>query len=207
MLSKILTIFATALLCVGCFIDEAYDTQLQLKSLRQEYSGEDGVAMDGVVVYGFKGDLENWGAESYEGALAGVVYDFDSGLQLTPFVVSEPDPSQVGVVLMQLEGEVVMLLAVDTVNQIFAVRNYSLGLNLATTYISIQWRPWKSDSYTEGGWSFDHSSVILTYVEEEEEEELEEEEADDEEVDDEEVSEDDEVEDSDDETADDEVVD
>ncbi len=159
--SKILIIFATVLLITSCFQDEVYDTEYRLKNLVQLVSGDDGEAMSGVVVYAFEGDAENWGANSYQDALQAVAYDLDSGELLSPFARSVVDADEPSVVSIRLDRADVLLLAVDTVNQIFATSNYSVGVNLSTTYVTLLWRPWKEDSYSEGSWDFDHSSVIL----------------------------------------------
>ncbi|MFR9650062.1 MAG: hypothetical protein SNJ33_05400 [Rikenellaceae bacterium] len=163
--SKILIIFATALLFVGCFFDEAYDTEYRLKNLVQAATGDDGESLSGVVLYAFEGDAEDWGARSYEDALQGVAYDESTGELLTPFAVGVTDVDNPETVSVRLNCESVMLLAVDTVNQIFATSNYSVGLNLSTTYVTLLWRPWKDSSYSEGSWYFDHSQAVATSTE------------------------------------------
>ncbi len=59
-----------------------------------------------------------------------------------------------GLELVIENQEEVMLLAVDTVNEAYAYTNYTLGISIETTYVNISFRPWKSDSFSQGKWWF-----------------------------------------------------
>ncbi len=170
MYRKILIIFAAALTLNSCFLDEEYNTLFHLQNYEQPYSGDDDFALEGVIFYAFYGNLSDWGVNSYADAVAGVAYDFESGELLVADAISAPDADNPSDVTARLRSERVMILAVDTVNQILATRNYTVGMNLTDTYIFMRWRPWKDESYSENSWDYDHSYVILNEVEEEEEE-------------------------------------
>ncbi len=162
MYSKFLIIFASAIVAVSCFKDETFDTQYYMESVEQLYSGEDDYSLEGVLLYAYAGERDDWGALSYADATQGIVYDFESGELLDIVASSTIDPADPSQVIIRLQRESVMLLAVDTKNQIFATRNYTVGLNLSSTYVFMRWRPWKDASYTENNWYYDHSEVKLS---------------------------------------------
>lgn len=48
----------------------------------------------------------------------------------------------------------IMLVAVDSENEGYAYCNYEVGLNLATTYITLSFRTWRTEPFDQGIWHF-----------------------------------------------------
>lgn len=145
-----------AAILAGCFKDEAYDTNIILRPAQQQVSGGDFIDLEGVVAYAFAVDTTYFEVKSYADALNGIVTNKTSNEVAPPIAVATPygdgQDSYIGAMQMRVQQEDVMLLAVDTENEDYAYTNYTVGLNLPTTYISLPFRPWKEGAYKQGTW-------------------------------------------------------
>ncbi len=74
-----------------------------------------------------------------------VVYPYEDGEVVTTLITG---------VALQATRSQVLLVAVDTKNENYAYCNYDVGLNLPTTYITLTFRPWKSESFSQSFWWF-----------------------------------------------------
>lgn len=173
---------AFATLFVGCFKDEEYKTNIVLRCYQQAYSGDSYVELSGVVAHSFTADTTDYMVASYDDALAGVLTNRTSGSKLSAKYSSQAWPLEdfESSVAVEAEGDLVVLVVVDTEHEDYAYRNYSMGLNLETTYIALQFRPWYEGEFTQNSWQYVVPEAIIVEVEEEEEEESDEEESDEE---------------------------
>ncbi len=168
---------AFATLFVGCFKDEEYKTNIVLRCYQQAYSGDSYVELSGVVAHSFTADTTDYMVASYDDALAGVLTNRTSGSKLSAKYSSQAWPLEdfESSVAVEAEGDLVVLVVVDTEHEDYAYRNYSMGLNLETTYIALQFRPWYEGEFTQNSWQYVVPEAIIVEVEEEEEESDEEE--------------------------------
>ncbi len=152
---KIVYLILVAISCVGCFEEEKFDTTLILRPVVEMVSGEDYEDLEGVVAYAFAADTNLYKVENYAGALSGKVVNKESGEVIEPISIAvESSDSFVGAVEMQLEMEDVMLVVIDTVNEDYAYCNYTVGMNLPTTYITLTFRAWKEGVFKQSIWYF-----------------------------------------------------
>ncbi|MFR9666630.1 MAG: hypothetical protein SNF68_01515 [Rikenellaceae bacterium] len=84
-----------------------------------------------------------------------VVYPYEDGEIVTTLIEG---------LSMQIMMQNIMLVAVDTQNEGYAYCNYELGMNLAITYITVSFRPWKTAPFEQGDWMY-----VVPIVETEEE--------------------------------------
>lgn len=142
----------------SCFKDEEYTTRFIFRSTQQVESGGDYENFSGVVVYAFKADTAAYYVANYEEALAGIIRSDATDEALTPTAVSsELANSMEGyeyAVTLEVDYEDVMLVAVDTVNEDYAYRNYTLGMNLPTTYITLTFMPWYAGTALKNNWYY-----------------------------------------------------
>lgn len=137
----------------GCFKEEAFDTTIVFRPAEQLESGGDFTNLTGVVAYAFDADTTSYEVASYDDALAGILTNKKSGKINPPIATAVAyDGGIEDAISLQVQQEEVMFVAVDTKNEIYAYTNYTVGLNLATTYISIPFRTWKSSSFSQGTW-------------------------------------------------------
>ncbi len=156
-----------ALICTGCFEDEKYETLLVLRPAYQQTSSSDFITLEGALAYAFVADTTDFVVASYDDAVLGVAKDAVTGDYLTPIAVGEPYMNDVwdfrGAVSLQVEQEQVLLLVVDTKNEDFAYCNYDVSVNLATTYIAINFPSWSEGIFTYGNWIFNvPEAYVLT---------------------------------------------
>ncbi len=179
---KYLYIFIAVVALTGCLKDEKYDSLLIFTPTEQVSDSADAVALDGVVTYAFLADTTDYEVINYDNALRGVIYDKLTGEELLPIAVGEAyeGGEEIYQVAMQVAEESVMLVAVDTKNEDYAYANYAIGLNLATTYIALPFRPYKEVDFKVSNWWYVVPEPIIVDEEEveEQEEEIEEEELD-----------------------------
>lgn len=157
-----------ALVVTSCFKDEEYNSDLIIKNSATASSDGDTVPLSGVEIYAFspfetliddKSD-EAYEVTSYEDAVAGILTNSVTGESKSYSATSTAVPfsgSYSGyedALLLNVQGERVFIIAIDTVNQDYAYANYSVGLNLATTYISLSWLTWRTGYYSYGIWTF-----------------------------------------------------
>ncbi len=159
------TYIVALLLCVGCFNDEEFNTQIVFQPTFQAVDGDDYQHLPGVVGYAF--DVESADVEilDYAMAASGFVADIGSGEVIAPFAVTSAylDNEEWADVAqsMQVAREDVFLLVVDTANESYAYRDYTVGINLSTTYITMAFRPWKEGSVTQSSWTYVYPEIII----------------------------------------------
>ncbi|MFI3259811.1 MAG: hypothetical protein R3Y16_06930 [Rikenellaceae bacterium] len=171
-------------IATSCFKDKSYETTLVVVTAQQSESGGDFTSLDNSVVYAFAADTTDYMILDYYDALGGVLTNKLTGEKLSPLAVgeatqityeytfeadedeeedeAEDEEFQDGDLIvttfdaytMSVEQESVMLVAVDPTSENYAYTNYTVGLNLSTTYITVSFRPWKSDSFSQGTWWF-----------------------------------------------------
>lgn len=154
----ILLYAATALVFGGCFKSVSYDTTYILRPYVQTKNQGDFTSLAGVKAYAFAADTTDWEVASYEDALAGILSSKHVlSDRLTPVATAEPYPqsttipSSVNWLQMQLQGSLMMIVAVDVEHKLYAYRNQEFAENLSPYIISIPFRSWRT-SYTDGGW-------------------------------------------------------
>ncbi len=191
---------------VGCFKDEIYRTDIIFKCSQQAESNGSYEELAGAIAYEFAADTTDYMVASYEDALQGVLTHRTSGAKLAARSTSTASPIDgfESAISLNTSGELVVLLVVDTEHEDYAYTNYSMGLNLSVTYISLLFRPWKEGWFVQNKWQFVVPEPTVTEEEEEETEEEEEEEVetdieDDEEQTDEEIETDEEEDETEDE--------
>ncbi len=158
---------------VGCFKDETYNTNVVIRCYQQDSSDASFVELSGAVAYSFTADTTDYMVASYDDALAGLLTDRLSGEKISANYASQPYPQDgfESAIAVEASGEVVVLVVVDTEHEDYAYRNYSMGLNLATTYMAVQFRPWYEGELTQNGWQYVIPEPIIVESEEEEESE------------------------------------
>lgn len=155
----------------GCFKDEDYDTLMIFTPTEQVDDSSDAAALDGVLTYAFVADTTDYGVLSYEDALRGVVTDKLTGEELLPISIGEPMGNDAYQLSMAVSEPSVMLVAVDTKNEDYAYTNYSVGMNLATTYIALPFHPYKEVNFSVGSWYYVVPEAIIVETDETEEDE------------------------------------
>ncbi len=140
----------------GCFKEESYDTTLVLRPTEQTESGGDYVSLSGVVAYAYAADTTYYCVVDYDAALAGIVTNKESGAVLAPIATATAYTAEEleDAIAMQTDREEIMLVAVDTKSEGYAYANYTVGINLPTTYITLAFRPWKEGKYLQGKWMY-----------------------------------------------------
>ncbi|MFI3319574.1 MAG: hypothetical protein SNH01_01910 [Rikenellaceae bacterium] len=176
-------IIALFALCGCMGEDESYNTLLVVRPYHQVTSDDDYVWLEGCVAYAFEGveDIDLWGFESYDDALNGVMTELESGLQVNAIAKgvdyafpTEIDPTLLpeyydddydededyreyeygtGALSMQIKASSIVVLVVDPSTESYGYRTLDIGVNLATTYVSIPFRDWKYGSFTQGYWT------------------------------------------------------
>lgn len=156
MLKRFVIYTALAVAFVGCFNDEAYDTEIVFRPELQTESGGDFTPLDGAVAYAFAADTTDYRVESYNDALLGILSNKVSGEVLPPLSTASPysDYDLEYAISLRASLEDVMLLVVDTENECYAYSNYTVGVNLPTTFITVAFRSWKTDDFSQGKWYF-----------------------------------------------------
>ncbi len=162
----------------GCFKETEYRTDIIFKCYEQPVTDASYVELSGAVAHSFMADTTDYMVASYEDALQGVLTDRVTGAKLsaTSSSVAYPLDSFPSAISLEARGELVVLVVVDTEHEDYAYTNYSMGLNLQTTYISLLFRPWYQDGqFTQNKWQYVVPEGDIIETEEEEEEEIEEE--------------------------------
>ncbi len=122
--------------------------------MAQIESGSEYTPLEGVQAYAFAADSVEWRPTSYEQALKGEVSN-KAGKTLSPIASSLPYEDSRSWVSMTIDAENVLIVAVDTENQCYAYTNYTVGVNLKQTYVSMVFRPWKDTPvYKDGSWFY-----------------------------------------------------
>lgn len=192
-MSRLFSVVVALVLLVSCFADTAYDTTYVLKVQEQLESSGDYTPLEGTKAYAFEGTTSEWGFESYDDALLGVITSLETGEQKGAFTSSQPYEGSSSDLVLQLDRESVVLVLVDPASEVYAYTNYTVPINFDEVLVDIVFRTWKDSSYTASTWTFivPESDDEAEEENEEEEEEEEEEETEDESEDEEDQTEDD----------------
>ncbi len=160
-----------AILFVGCFKDNSYESTYVLKPLIQNMSVDQPVPLAGVKAYVYPVDTTLWGIASYEDAEAGIItLKEDPSQQMTaPSSVAVPytgttdaetseEGAAVGVenwLQMTINAPQQMIVAVDPTHRLYGYTQQEHILNLPTVFVSVVFQLWKENrSYKNGNWSF-----------------------------------------------------
>lgn len=138
----------------GCFKELSYDTTIVLRPTQQIESGGSAIALPGVVAYAFLADTTYYEVTSYENAMAGIMSDKETGEQITAIAVSTSYDEFDNSVALNVNGEVIAIVAIDTLNGDYGYTTYEVGVNISTTYIAVNFAPWKEGKFTYGNWCF-----------------------------------------------------
>lgn len=154
----IISLFAAALL-LGCFKDVSYNTTLIIKPLIQKASGDPSTPLMQATAHAFIADTTLWGVASYADAVAGVLTSKSnpSEKMQTPAATAsayELEGAE-GWLQMAVSNASLMLMVIDTENEIYGYTQHELGENLPKQYVSVVFKPWKEGkAYKDGVWSF-----------------------------------------------------
>ncbi len=116
--------------------------------------------LPGVVAYAFLADTTYFEVTSYDNALAGIMSDKESGEQIAAFASSQPYNNDVYgyeyavSLLIDQDVESIAIVAVDTLNEDYGYTTFDLGINIPTTYVAVNFAPWKEGTFVYGNWCF-----------------------------------------------------
>lgn len=156
-ISFLLVLALAALMAVGCQKDVGYQTSIVLKTWSQESSGDELYPITDVVMYGFATDTTLYTATSYEDALAGVLTSrrdpskqLGASLSSVPCTVEGYGQAQM---MPAPDYQSLLLLVVNKQERLYGYTQLTLVENLPYLYISVQFQPWKEESfYKNGNW-------------------------------------------------------
>ena len=142
-------------LACGCFKKVTTNTTVVVKSLVQAESGGTLLPADGVVMYAYYTGSEEWEIRSYEDALNRVITNTTTNEQRTmPDVEGAPyaiEGSANCYTSFFQSASPAMVVVVYPAAKMYAYMFRSLvAENLPTTYLTLIFRPWKSEPYFEG---------------------------------------------------------
>ena len=144
------------LLCTcSCFKKVTTNTTVVVKPLVQEVSGGALLPAEEVMMYAYYTDSEEWTILSYEDALNKTITHVTTGEQRTePNVEGSPytlEGSENNYVSFYQDASPAMVVVVYPPAKMYAYMFRSLiAENLPTTYLTLIFRPWKSEPYNEG---------------------------------------------------------
>ncbi len=156
---KFFCIFAVILTLSGCFKDEEYDTQLIVRPSIQYISGGDFSPYTECVAYAFVADTANWEFLSWEDARDGVMSSkTNSSDKRAPIATAtsyeEEGLDEGSMLKMQVQRETALIVVANTIEETYAYKIYTVGLNLSKSYIYTLFRDWKTEDYTENYWEY-----------------------------------------------------
>ena len=154
-LRNIAVVAVVVLSVTGCFKKVTTNTTLRVKTLLQQVSGGDLVPAEGTYAYIYYTDSDEWVIESYADAAAKVITNPATGEKRSePDGESEPyaiEGSQNNYLSIFQGKASALLVVVDPVSQMYGyMYRKAEAENLAYTYLTIIFRPWKQDNYSEG---------------------------------------------------------
>ncbi|MFI3302230.1 MAG: hypothetical protein SNH35_02365 [Rikenellaceae bacterium] len=171
-MKNVILYILAAVALVGCFKDEEYNTKLVLRPMEQVESDGDFVAYADCVAYVFDADSTEWMVASWADAVSGVLTSKEDGVSTKSAYATASGYSEEGLEDTMLSVNVAlmtpMIVVANTVTENYGYTQYSVGLNLATTYLYARFRPWKECIYTEGSWVYSAPEVEDEVVEDEE---------------------------------------
>ncbi len=159
-MQRIILYIAILASLTGCFKELSYNTTVVLRPTQQVVSGGSAVELPGVVAYAFLADTTYFEVTSYENALAGIMSDKETGGQIAAIASSTPYDNDISgfenaiALNIDANAEVISLVAIDTLNGDYGYTTYEIGVNIATTYIAVNFAPWKTGQFTYGNWCF-----------------------------------------------------
>ncbi len=153
---RIFAIAAVSLMLASCFKDVAESTRLVLQPYAQAISGDVSTPLEGCVAYSFAADTTEWGVESYDEALNGIITRKLRGEKdSAPLSRSEVDAGGTGWISLEMKRHKQMLLVVDTENRRYAYTQLELPEHMPVLYMKMTFNLWKEGfSFSEGKWSF-----------------------------------------------------
>lgn len=156
-----------ALALTGCFKKVSNDTTFIIKPNLQTVSSGPLTVAEGVTAYAYYDVGKEWSVASYEDAVARVITNTATGeKRQTPNAESQPyaenDPQ--GRISLKTTARHVLLVAVYEEGRMFAYMHYDTGENMPQTYLTMQFRTWKTESYTDSGWSVGMVPAETTFV-------------------------------------------
>ena len=166
-MKRTIAAIAAALILTGCFKKGTNDTTFVIKPNLQTVSGGSLTAAEGVTAYAYYDVGEEWSVASYEDAVARVITDTATGekrqtpdAEAAPYAENDPQ----GRLSLKTTAKHVLLVAVYEQGKMFAYMHYDTGENLPTTYLTMQFRTWKTEPYTDSGWSVGMVTAETTFV-------------------------------------------
>lgn len=163
------------LLLTGCFKKVSNDTVFIIKPNLQSESGSEMTVAEGVTAYAWFDRTEDWSFASYEDAVAGILTDTETGKTETAAPDAESttadEPGSEGLLRLETRSASVLLLLLYPEEEMYAWRVYATGENLSPTYLTVQFRTWRTAGYTDSGWTVDMTPRNPQTPDEDEEEE------------------------------------
>ena len=146
-----------SLLPAGCFKKVSNDTLFIIKPNLQVESGGELTLADGAVACAWFNRTDLWEIKSYSDAVEHLLTNTETGSveAAEPDAVSTPAETEGREGLLELEtrSQWVLLLVVYPEAEMYAWRVFETGVNLSPTYLTVQFRTWKTDSYVDSGWT------------------------------------------------------
>jgi len=151
-----ITIFAIAALALtGCFKKVNNDTTFIVKPNLQAVSSGELTPAEGVWGYAYYVG-EKWEPASYEDAAAMRITNIESGeTKEKPAAMSQPyaEDDDTGRIKIVTTSPHVLLVTIYKAGGMYAFRHYDVGENIPQTYLTLQFRIWKTDKYVDSGWT------------------------------------------------------
>ncbi|MBP3424269.1 MAG: hypothetical protein J6K57_04445 [Alistipes sp.] len=152
---RVVIVILAALLATGCFKKVTTDTNLIIKTLIQEKSGDANVATADVFAYACYTGTDKWMVASYDDALNRIVTDSLGVEKITvpdveavPFAREGDDNPYLSLPLNASPALVVLVC--PQVRMYATIFKYLNVENLPETYMTLLLHAWKKDPYTEG---------------------------------------------------------
>ena len=167
---RIILFLAAAALFTGCFKDVSYKTTYVFKPLEQEKSGDPTQILADAKLYAFAADTSSWEVASYKDALAGVISQRGNRNEKisTPLATGEPYEQEgvEGLLQMSFDRSSVMVVAVDTKNELYGYTQQEVPENTPKIYVTLIFKRWKQGySYKDGKWlMFNDSYTPPIYI-------------------------------------------
>ena len=167
---RIILFLAAAALFMGCFKDVSYKTTYVFKPLEQEKSGDPTQILADAKLYAFAADTSSWEVASYKDALAGVISQRGNRNEKisTPLAAGEPYEQEgvEGLLQMSFDRSSVMVVAVDTKNELYGYTQQEVPENTPKIYVTLIFKRWKQGySYKDGKWlMFNDSYTPPIYI-------------------------------------------
>ena len=170
-LRNIAVVAVVVLTMTGCFKKVTTDTTLRVKTLLQEVSGGDLLPAEGTFAYIYYTDSEEWVIESYADAVAKTITNPATGEKRSePDGESEPyriEGSDNNYLSIFQDKAPALLVVVEPVSKMYGyMYRKAEAENLTYTYLTIIFRPWKQDNYSEGSKEGYKWNVVVTEKEE-----------------------------------------